>query len=122
MSRFKLDENLNEGWAAPLVDAGHDVQSVRQEGLSGSDDGMAAAACQREDRCLVTADLDFAQIIRYPPEEYSGIVILRHPAPTLRGMSQLMEQLVTALAQMNVSGQLWIVEPGRLRVHDTKRE
>jgi len=68
--------------------------------------------------CLITADLDFAQIVDYPPEDYFGIVILRHPRPTLAGMRALLRQVVVAISAESPAGKLWIVEPGRIRIHE----
>jgi len=116
--RFKLDENADPRWAAPLVAAGHDVDTVAGEGLQGADDGALAAACLGEARCLLTLDLDFAQVLTYPPARYPGIVVLRHPRPTLAGLLSLVRQVVALLGEESPAGSLWIVEPGRVRVHD----
>jgi hypothetical protein len=66
---------------------------------------------------LITADLDFAQLLDFPPENFAGIIVLRHPRPTLAGMQALIEQVVLAVAKELLSGRLWIVEPGRIRIH-----
>jgi predicted nuclease of predicted toxin-antitoxin system len=42
--KFKLDENLPTSSAAILADAGHDVDTVGQEGLSGAPDPDVVAA------------------------------------------------------------------------------
>ena len=43
--RFKLDENYDQRVVPGLVEAGHDVSTVRDEGLSGSpDDEVFGAA------------------------------------------------------------------------------
>ena len=79
---------------------------------------LVAGVCRREGRCLVTADADFGQVLAYPPEQYSGIVVLQHPRPTLAGFRTLVEQLAVAVERQSPVGRLWIVEPGRLRIHD----
>jgi predicted nuclease of predicted toxin-antitoxin system len=75
--RFKLDENLPADLATMLRDAGHDVHDVHEEGLAGEDDPPVLAAAVREDRILVTFDLDFADIREYPPGSHAGIVVFR---------------------------------------------
>jgi predicted nuclease of predicted toxin-antitoxin system len=84
MPAFKLDENLSATLKVPLVADGHDVTTVNDESLRGAADARVAAACRAESRCLITADEGFAQILRYPPDAYAGIIVLRHPRPTLR--------------------------------------
>jgi predicted nuclease of predicted toxin-antitoxin system len=120
MLRFKLDENADSRWREPLVQAGHAVSTVAEEALRGAEDEIVAETCQREELCLITADLDFAQILDYPPEKYAGLIILRHPHPTLAGMARLIRQIVAALPNESPVGRLWIVEPGRIRIHEPR--
>jgi predicted nuclease of predicted toxin-antitoxin system len=79
--RLKLDENLSRRLEALLMEHGHEVDSVVAEGLGGADDGVVAAAAQREERMLLSIDLDFADITRFPPGSHAGIVVLRVPEP-----------------------------------------
>jgi predicted nuclease of predicted toxin-antitoxin system len=114
--RFKLDENADPRWRIPLEEAGHSVSTVAEEHLRGSKDSVIAQTCRNLGLCLITADLGFAQILEYPPDHYPGIIVLRHPAPTLAGMTQLIRQIVTAVETQSPEGCLWIVEPNRIRI------
>ncbi|HWR21616.1 MAG TPA: DUF5615 family PIN-like protein [Verrucomicrobiae bacterium] len=116
--RLKLDENLDPRTVGLLHSAGHDVVTVPDERLSGQPDTAVEAACRQEARCLVTLDLDFANVLAYPPERYSGLVVLRHPKPTAAGVLNLVRQFAAWLERENPERRLWIVEPGRLRVHE----
>jgi hypothetical protein len=120
--RLKLDENLDPRAVEILRTAGHDVASVSGEGLSGQPDTAVESVCRREHRCLVTLDLDFANVLAYPPERYSGLVVLRHPRPTAAGLLDLVRQLAASLGHSSPDRRLWIVEPGRLRVHEPTLE
>jgi hypothetical protein len=114
---FKLDENADPRWRVPLEQPGHQVSTTAEESLNGADDRTIAETCQTAGLCLITADLHFSQILDYPPERYAGIIVLRHPRPTLGGMMRLVRQIATAVEQESPAGQLWIVEPGRIRIH-----
>jgi len=118
MLRFKLDDNADPRWREPLAQVGYEVSTVAEESLQGAEDEVVAEVCQKEERCLITADLDFAQILDYPPEKYVGLIVLRHPHPTLAGMARLIRQIVAALPNESPVGRLWIVEPGRIRIHE----
>ena len=73
--RFKLDENMPRDAATRLIDEGYDVETVIGEGLGGEDDPPVLRAATDEGRILLTFDLDFADIRRYPPGTHAGIVV-----------------------------------------------
>ena len=90
--KFKLDENFGTRTQRIIRAAGHDVQTVRDEGLQGSSDQHLYDVCRFEQRCLVTLDLDFADTIRFQPVQGAGIAVIRLPRnPSL----PLLEQSAT---------------------------
>ncbi len=113
---FKFDENADPRWRAPLEAAGNTVSTVTEEKLQGEADATIAAVCRSLGMCLLTLDVDFAQTTVYPPADYAGIIVLRHPKPTLKGMRSLIHQVVAMLQRESPEGRLWIVEPGRVRI------
>jgi predicted nuclease of predicted toxin-antitoxin system len=119
--KFKLDENFGVRTQHIFRSLGHDVQTVRDEGLQGCNDQTLYDVAGKETRCLVTLDLDFSDVLRFPPEASSGLVILRVPQnPTLPLLEQLVRQFLRALESMSVDGRLWIVEIGRIRIHQSE--
>ncbi|HET6929689.1 MAG TPA: DUF5615 family PIN-like protein [Candidatus Acidoferrum sp.] len=77
--KFKVDENLPVECAESLPAAGHDAATVSEEALSGSQDPVLFDHCKKEERILVTLDLDFANVQVYPPRTHPGTVVLRPP-------------------------------------------
>jgi predicted nuclease of predicted toxin-antitoxin system len=119
--KFKLDENFGTRTQAIFRTAGHDVKTVREEALQGCSDKSIYEICCAERRCLVTLDLDFSDVIRFPPLPTAGIVVIRVPKnPSLVLLEQLIRQFLNAISQMSVDKQLWIVEINRIRVHQTE--
>ena len=116
--RSKLDENFGTRTQHVFRGAGHDVATVREEELQGSTDLQIYGVCCSENRCLVTLDLDFADVIRFPPEQTAGIAVIRVPQnPSLSLLEQLIRQFLAALIQTPIDHQLWIIEIGSLRLH-----
>ena len=116
--KFKLDENVDPRAKEILLQAGHDAVTAQEEGLSGASDTTIAEATRAENRCLVTLDLDFADILAFPPDRYPGIVVLRHPKPTTKRLLDLVRDLAQTLRTETPEKKLWILEPGRVRVHE----
>ena len=73
-------------------------------------------------RILVTLDLDFSNVIRYPPERTPGLIVLRGPNDLFPTVRMLILTLVDALVGDTPAGRLWIVEPGRIRIHEASPE
>jgi predicted nuclease of predicted toxin-antitoxin system len=75
--RFLCDEDVPRSTARVLRDAGFDVVDVRDIGLRGQTDQEVYRVAQREDRLLITCDLGFSNILRFPPSESKGILVVR---------------------------------------------
>lgn len=113
--KIKLDENLGRRGAGLFLQAGHDVSTVAEQGLTSIDDNGLATVCAQEDRCLVTLDLDFSNPFLFPPDKHAGIAVLRPPHQTSsEDVWSLCEMLIEGLAQAEISGKLWIVQLGRI--------
>jgi predicted nuclease of predicted toxin-antitoxin system len=85
--KFKLDENLSPTLASGFLATGHEAHSVLEQALGGASDQRVIEVCRLENRALITLDLDFANIQRYPPPHYAGIIVLRLGArPTERSL------------------------------------
>jgi predicted nuclease of predicted toxin-antitoxin system len=116
--KFKLDENLGNRTRSLFEEAGFDVETVLSEQLVGCTDDVLFEVCKEEGRCLITLDLDFSDVVRYPPLRNPGIIVLRIAGSiTLKNLEFLSLQILKGLQSNDPTGKLWIVEPGRIRIH-----
>jgi len=115
---FKVDENLPTEGASVLNDAGHNASTIIDEAMEGVHDIAVLERCASAQRILVTLDLDFGDIRAYPPDTHSGIVILRPHRQDKKSIMHLITGLLSVLDKENPTGSLWIVEPGRIRIHE----
>ena len=114
--KFKVDENLPIEVAQLLREAGHDVYSVHEQELVGAKDHVLAQVCQSENRAMVTLDTHFADIRTYPPENYSGLVVLRLVRQDKPHVLEVMRRMLTLFSSEPLEGKLWIVDEKRVRV------
>lgn len=114
--KLKLDENLNERGIALLTAGGHEVSTVVLQKMQSALDTEVIEACRKEDRALVTLDLDFANPIQFRPSQYPGIAVLRLPKKAAADdLLSAIRTLVEGLKNSPLAGKLWIVEIGRIR-------
>jgi predicted nuclease of predicted toxin-antitoxin system len=116
--KFKLDENVPADAAQLFAVACHDVETVLSEELGGEPDRKVIEIARAEDRILVTLDLDFADTREYPPNEYPGIWVLRSQSQAIESTLSLLRGALAILDSESPSHRLWIVEAGRVRIHE----
>ena len=112
---FKIDENLPAECATLLRSAGFGADTVAEENLAGTDDAAIASGVRAAGRVLITLDLDFANIQAYPPTTHPGIIVLRLKRQDKHAVLGLVHRLISALKTRLPAGDLWIVEPDRIR-------
>jgi len=117
--KLKLDENIGRRGYDFLKEAGHDVMTVVEQRLGGAEDERIFSVCAGEGRVLVTLDHDFGQILRFPPQNAAGIVILElGPKASLFAILARLRDFVALAETEPVAGSLWIVSPGQGGIHD----
>jgi predicted nuclease of predicted toxin-antitoxin system len=114
---IKLDENLGSLRVATLLRlAGHDVATVREQGLISTHDEELIDICRSENRCLVTIDRGFGNRLKYKPSHYTGIIVIRlPPRPTFEDYRTVTETLIAGLEAADVTGKLWIIRQGSIQ-------
>ncbi len=111
--RFLVDENLPGEVAALLRRAGHDVLFLLETGHRGMRDDEVWRLAVREERVIVTRDLDFPLPDSPKP---AGVVLVRVPDTFTRtAIAEVMSEFVASTAFQRVAGTVTVVSPGRVR-------
>lgn len=113
---LKIDENLHAEAAELLRQHGHDAITVHEQGLQGRTDNTVATVCRQENRAVVTLDLDFSDIRNYPPQDYSGIIVLRPHVQSRPAALRILRRVIPLLDTEPLSGHLWIVDEHQVRI------
>ena len=114
--RFKIDENLPPEASTLLQNSGHDALTVWEQRLQGRPDLTIARVCQEEQRIFITLDLDFADIRTYPPDQYSGLIVMRLNSQSRTSVLTALERLLPILEKERIEGHLWIVDETTVRI------
>ena len=115
--RFLIDANLPRAVIGVLQALGHQSEFARDIGMAAAPDEQIAAHAVQSGAVLLTRDLDFADVRRYPPAEYFGIVVLRLPDTAIaQEIAQVLEWFVMESEFLDaLAGRLAIVEVDRVR-------
>ncbi len=114
--RVKVDEDLPRSLAALLQQRGHDVATVRDQGLSGCTDDALWPVVQSEERFLVTADKGFADARTHAPGTHPGVLLLR---PDEDGVPAVVALLTAVLKETDLSAlarSIAVASPRGLRI------
>lgn len=114
--KFKVDENLPAEIKGDLQAAGHDAETVADEGLAGAPDPQLAQVVQRENRVLLTMDKGIGDVRKYPPDQYAGIILFR-PATYGRGATlAFVRRHLSAILSATLNGHLLVVSDAGIRI------
>jgi len=111
-----LDADIPCSFLSQLKDKGYDVIDARNLSKAPLRDEEIFQLASKEKRILITRDLDFSNILIYPPKNSSGIIVLRtHLLPKEEIFKILLKALQTPPEQLQ--GTLIIAQKDRLRFH-----
>jgi predicted nuclease of predicted toxin-antitoxin system len=112
--RFLVDENLPVDVSELVQREGHDVLYLAQSGYRGATDEEVWSLAVREERIIVTRDLDFPVMDSPRPP---GLILVRLPDTfTRKQIARVMSEFVASAAFQRVVGTITVVSPGRVRV------
>ncbi len=117
MASFLIDEDLPRSLAAALRKDALVAEDARDVGLRGQDDARVFSYAQTREFVLVSGDLGFANVLRYPLGTHSGIVIARFPNEM--PAAQVTQSVVAGLRLLSdddMRGNLVVISPGRIRL------
>jgi predicted nuclease of predicted toxin-antitoxin system len=119
--KLKLDENLSRHLQPALAAFGHDVTTAAQEGLLSQPDAAMAAAASKEGRILLTLDVEFGDLRKYPPGSHPGILLFRPRSFGPAAVNHLVVEFVRAADLEELRGCVAIIDPERMRVRQPQR-
>lgn len=117
MLRFVVDEDMPRSTSKLLMDKGFEVLDARDCGLRGKSDAEIFNFAQREGAVILTGDLGFGNLLKFPVGSHLGIVIVHFPNEI--STAELNRQISIEfdnLTEYDFKGNLIILEPSKIRI------
>ena len=114
--KLKLDENISRHLKPILANLNHDVLTVSDQGLLSQNDTGIGMAAKREGRILLTLDLEFGDLRKYPPGEHPGIILFRPRSFGPLLVNRFVEDFVRETDLEALRGCVVLVDASKVRV------
>jgi predicted nuclease of predicted toxin-antitoxin system len=95
---------------------GHDVVTTQEEGLAGKADTVQLARATEQGRVLITNDLDFSHIRRYPPADHRGVIVLKMRPKILSEVHSVLKGLLGCVTEDDLDRTLTVVDHNKYRM------
>jgi predicted nuclease of predicted toxin-antitoxin system len=114
--KLKLDENLSRHLKPVLIALGHDVLAAADENLLSHPDTEIARAAKEEQRMLLTLDIEFADLRKYPPGSHPGVILFRPLSLSPLSVNAFVADFVRRTDLDKLAACVAVVDPIRVRV------
>jgi len=114
--KLKLDENLSHHLKNILIGLNHNITTAADEGLLSQSDTIIASAAKAEERILLTLDIEFGDLRKYPPGSHPGIILFRPRSFGPLSVNKFIEEFIRNTDLNLLTGCIAVVEPARMRM------
>ena len=106
---YSITTQLLRSWA-------HNVLTAQEVGLAGKPDANILAYAVEHKRVLITIDMDFSNIRRYPPESHTGIIVLKIRPRTVEKVHTVLAQVLRDVGIEQLSKSLIMIDQTKYRI------
>ena len=110
------DECVYQVTVDALRSWGHDVVTTQEVNLAGEADEEQLQEAISQRRVLITNDLDFSNIRRYPPANHCGIIVLKIRPRILNEVHAVLRTLLDRSSQEGLHQSLVIIDRNKYRI------
>ena len=112
--KFLLDADMPRSSTELVKNCGYDIEDVRDIGMGMATDREIIQYALRFERCIITRDTDFGEVLRYP--DHPGAIILRLPYTfSAEKINQRLHEFLEAVDDADIKHAILIVEQDRYR-------
>lgn len=118
--KLLLDESLPEPLRRQLLDRFPESIDVANSKLKSSNDQRLYEYASTNQLAIVSMDRGFANIIRYPPENLPGIIVIRPKGLRVLDICRIVSDFLTAIVQQELDGCLVAITKQSIRKRSPK--
>ena len=114
--RFLIDENVFLRITSHIRNLGHDVKTAQESDLIKAPDDKVVDLAIKEERTIITFDKHFGDILRYPPQNLFGIILIRIHPPILDHIFRAIDNLFKEYKADSFKGRLIVLSKTGYRI------
>lgn len=117
MPQFLTDEDMPRSLARFLTESNVDTLDVRDAGLRGQSDEAILAYAKTNQRTIITADVEFGNILRFALGTHPGIIVARFPVQIpIREVNAAILAAIQSLSESDLAGNVVTITPTQIRI------
>ena len=113
--KFLVDMPVTPLAVTHLRAIGHDAVHAHEIGLARATDTELLDVARREERVLITADLDYPRLLALHQASRPGIILFRGSAFSDTEMLGLLDRVLTHTPALDLAGSIIVVDRRRIR-------
>lgn len=113
--KFLIDMPVTPDAGPHLRAAGHDAIHAVDLGLARSTDSQVLDVARREERVIITADLDYPCLIALHQADRPGVILFRGGAYSDAEMLALLDRVLAQVSALDLGHSIVIVDRTRIR-------
>ncbi len=111
-----LDHCVPRRYLRLLNEWGYEASLLTDHTAADAPDDEVIRLARQLDAALLTVDMDFANVLVYPPQKYGGIIVMRYPIGEEEALDDTLRQMLAHLYRDELRGALIVVTPHRYRI------
>jgi predicted nuclease of predicted toxin-antitoxin system len=114
--KFLTDENVSPAVVRALRTAGHNVLDVKEQRWQGVADEVILRRARQTGRVIVSEDLDFGNLRRYPLTGHPGAILLHLADMRPREVAERLLTFLSGVRSQTLRGAVVFLEEGQVQV------
>lgn len=116
MLKLMADECIHNDVILALRQNGFDVLTIKEAGLTGSDDEIIFNFAQDKQRILLTFDRSFGDIFHFNITKSSGVIIVLISQMTKNEVINILLNFLNLIKNQGIDGKLVIIGKTKIRI------